>query len=610
MPQVCMTNQWVLCLNKENDHSELAEHIALLYKLGKQDSMIFLDNSGGLLRHLALLEPSLFRSNSPIFMPLELANSVELKLDTNILFFVKEDVHFKLVDMFAVNGGEAITLDMGSWNENDGLKLGQSISRWDRRTDLMGAVFRNNLWEGQHWAKFIYNKNGTVIGSKGWFQDQLFYVTDRLNLTVKIVEVNEYLNNTSECPCIRCKKLLLMDLSDICSGGLTIKIPMVNGEKTPHELSLATMKYDTTLVAGVPTGTAIDAWAYVTVFEFPQWLIYFSILLLLSFGLMFMGALSLKDSHHVGGTSFYEGFFTTLLFVIQQGNHPPNGQIAAKRVLTLTTSMLTLLVFIYYSNDITSKLTAGSPPHPVRTFEDVLDHGYQVITVGAHHYTNLKDSKHGTAKHSVYKLYFEKYEEEIQKWRDQQENKGPSQTTEAINDAIKWYVVKNENLEWAAEQIVSDPKKLFYGRASAVGEKIVDGKVVALKMDDSFITYGGFWLGVDSEYLSVFHHYLLKASETGILNRIKNHWNRDLKPPIKIGFTEPEPLGINNIVFLFSLLGATIIMSVVIAALEKGINKMNLLMSKSKDGGALFTRRGNIRVEQRMMRVGREMRAR
>ena len=477
------------------------------YTNWKQDSMIFQDNSEGLLRNLALLEPSLFRSNSPIFMPLKLANSLELKLDTNVLFFEKEDVHFKLVDMFAVNGGETITLEMGSWNENDGVKLGQSISRWDRRTDLMGAVFRNNLWEGQHWAKFIYNKNGIVIGSKGWFQDQLFYVTDRLNLTVKIVELLD--NTTSECPCIKCKKLLLMDLTDICSGGLTIKIPMVNGEKTPHELSLATMKYDTTLVAGVPTGTAIDAWAYVTVFEFPQWLIYFSILFLLSFGLMFIGALSLKDSHHVGGTPFYEGFATTLLFVIQQGNHPPNGQIAAKRILTLTTSMLTLLVFIYYSNDITSKLTAGSPPHPVRTFEDVLDHGYQVITVGAHHYTNLKDSKDGTAKHSVYKLYFEKYEEEIQKWRDQQENQGPHQKTEAINDGIKWYVNLEKNLDWAAEQIISDPKKLFYGRGSDVGEQIVDGKVVALKMDDSFITYGGFWLGVDSEYLSVFHHYLL-----------------------------------------------------------------------------------------------------
>ena len=67
----------------------------------------------------------------------------------------------------------------------------------------------------------------------------------------------------------------------------------------------------------------------------------------------------------------------------------------------------------------------------------------------------------------------------------------------------------------------------------------------------------------------------------------------------EIGFTEPQPLGINNIVFLYSLLGATIIMSVVIAALEKGINKMNLLMSKSKDGGALFTRRGNEKVEAR-----------
>ena len=41
-------------------------------------------------------------------------------------------------------------------------------------------------------------------------------------------------------------------------------------------------------------------------------------------------------------------------------------------------------------------MTAGSPPHPVRTFEDVLDQGYQVISVGKHYYTDLKDSKNGT----------------------------------------------------------------------------------------------------------------------------------------------------------------------------------------------------------------------
>ena len=44
--------------------------------------------------------------------------------------------------------------------------------------------------------------------------------------------------------------------------------------------------------------------------------------------------------------------------------------------------MVTLVMFMYYANDITAKMTAGSPPHRVRTFQDVLDYGYKVIVAG------------------------------------------------------------------------------------------------------------------------------------------------------------------------------------------------------------------------------------
>merc|ERR1711884_591513 len=94
------------------------------------------------------------------------------------------------------------------------------------------------------------------------------------------------------------------------------------------------------------------------------------------------------------------------LYCIQQGSHPGNMDLMAKRLLALTTSAITLIVWIYYSNDITSKMTAGSPPLPVRTFDDVLDQGYKVIAIDNYHW-DFKNSKEGTAKHSVFKLFFE-----------------------------------------------------------------------------------------------------------------------------------------------------------------------------------------------------------
>ena len=116
----------------------------------------------------------------------------------------------------------------------------------------------------------------------------------------------------------------------------------------------------------------------------------------------------------------------------------------------------------------------------------------------------------------------------------------------------------------------------------------------------------GFALRPDSEYLSLFNHYLLKAFETGILHRLDRKWHAEWEPPIKIGLTEPEPLGMNNTMFPFSFLAAIMILSVIASVLEKVVKKIIMLKSKSERGNAAFAKRNNNREELRMGRVGTE----
>ena len=61
-------------------------------------------------------------------------------------------------------------------------------------------------------------------------------------------------------------------------------------------------------------------------------------------------------------------------------------------------------------------MTAGPPPLNVRTFDDALDQGYEVIVTGDYHWWLLKESKNGTAKHAIYKKYFEQYENDIDEY--------------------------------------------------------------------------------------------------------------------------------------------------------------------------------------------------
>ena len=542
LPEICMTGQWVLCLDQKNDPNELVEHIAMLYKQRKQDGVLFVgtETDQGLLENLAVNEPLMFRSRCPILMHFKLSSMIDLKLDSNILFYERRDAKYNLVDTFSVKGGPPIVLQLGTWDVTRGLELRKTMNRWERRTDLMGAVFINSLWatmddgSDDGWANFNYDDNGTIIGSRGIFQEMLFYMTDRVNVTIITKDANKLAG--------RCPAMLEFNLTDVCSGGVPI-----TGQ--PGE-SIPVHRQAQTLLAGVPKGSPPDAWVYLEVFGLPQWVGFFSLLLITSLAMKLTIAFS-KDTIDNGAIV---GLPTIYQYTIQGGSHPVSKQLAP-RMISFTTGVVTLLMFIYYGNEITSKMTAGSPRHPVRTFDDVLAHGYRVIIAGGFNLKLLKNSPIASSKHMVYKLYFE--------------NDDPLEGKENDN----WRAWYENGIDWAKNEIRKDPKTLFYCADSCV--KYKNDTIVALKMHDSTYTMGGFGMQNNSEYLDMFNYYLLKEIEHGIVNRL---WRPD--PIAKIGINEPQPLGFKNVMFPFLFLGTSIVISVTIVAIE--MVKADISEKKSK----------------------------
>ena len=105
-----------------NGRNDLAEHIALMYQQRKKDGVIFIgkDITQEWLKHVALLEPSLFRSGSPVFMPKEYSNMIELNLDSNIIFYeIETDDKYNLMDIFAVKGDNPIGIEIGRINTHN-----------------------------------------------------------------------------------------------------------------------------------------------------------------------------------------------------------------------------------------------------------------------------------------------------------------------------------------------------------------------------------------------------------------------------------------------------------------------------------------------------------
>ena len=175
LPNMCMSQnqQWILCLSNDQDANELANHLASIHQRRKQDGLIFVGSQGHgeLLQNLSEDAPSIWTSNNPIFMPFSYKNDIQLRLDSNILFYVEHDIaSYELYDIFAVKGGPSTALEVGKWSLDDGVMLIKSMNRWERRTNLQKTTFVNCFANNPGWAEFTEEKNDT----KGYFQDMLF----------------------------------------------------------------------------------------------------------------------------------------------------------------------------------------------------------------------------------------------------------------------------------------------------------------------------------------------------------------------------------------------------------------------------------------------------
>ena len=93
-------------------------------------------------------------------------------------------------------------------------------------------------------------------------------------------------------------------------------------------------------------------------------------------------------------------------------------------------------------------------------------------------------------------------------------------------------------------------------------------KIYPLKMDDSSYNLLGLGLQKDSEFLGIFNHYLLKEMESGLNMRARRSLQNSFYVNEQFEMPEPQPLGSNNVMFLFILLGLGLITSVTVSVYE------------------------------------------
>ena len=99
-------------------------------------------------------------------------------------------------------------------------------------------------------------------------------------------------------------------------------------------------------------------------------------------------------------------------------------------------------------------------------------------------------------------------------------------------------------------------------------EGAIYDQLFTIKLNDLSKEGTYFALQKDSEFLGIFNYYLLKEIEHGITKRLYRKYHMDLFAKEQFGMPEPQPLGMNNVMFTFILLGFGICSAAVIAVFE------------------------------------------
>ena len=280
------------------------------------------------------------------------------------------------------------------------------------------------------------------------------------------------------------------------------------------------------------------------------------------------------SQEHYQLNSIGSGIALVFLYSIQMGSHTITKK-KAMRTLTLVISMLTFLIFVFYTTDITAKMTAGPPTHPVKNFEDVLYHGYSVIALAAYHRRMLSEAPTDSAKHRVYKKYIEN-----------------------TNDYLA------QDLPKKYEMVTTEGKTLIYGPHNALLTKEASPyDLEVLDLDDAAMTktYTTLALHKDSEFLQLFNYYIQKGHEHGIYKRLFKKYHMELFTKEHVGMKEPQPLGANNVMFPFIWLCFAAGVSLLIALAEKCFAKK---ISSSPYLSTDVAEQGRPLAERRIQRSG------
>ena len=502
----------------DRDVAEVAEQ--LRYKVSEQPhyrgkatreiSPVFLSGKDHthLVRELSN-QPLTFTNTRVWLMPLDYIPIIPLRLDSNIFFYNRtSSTDFTVYESYAIKSGVPITSVLFEWPEVEPSMIAP-INLLQMRT-LNGAIM-NVAW------------HGSAIDIVGRNVDILTDLQAKMNFVVQIIPAQDksWGGKRKNGTWNGLVGMLTEKKIDLTLGSPDNGVMITEERQTVVDYLWSFEHVSMTLLTSKSSKPRLDVWAYVNIFPLAAWLT--------GLGLTVVCGICFSISNH---ESVAQGITLMVRLFLQLGYEMPARRFASK-VLLIVAALSLMVVYLYYTADLTARMTSEPQKHNIKSLEDAESQGYKVITppLGYRAFNIFANAPKGSIFNRIYK----------------------SKIHEVVPEGT-WSGIKLHGEQ--IKRIKEDSKALYFGVLQRSIEKV---GIEALDIAEAVLIFMGIAVQKDSEFFALLNHHIFMMIESGKINRLKMKWAG--KYDNKYDMEEAVELGYEHVLFPYAWLALGVVLA-------------------------------------------------
>ena len=210
-------------------------------------------------------------------------------------------------------------------------------------------------------------------------------------------------------------KMLLSDEADVAAAALDRTLERDNA----ITFGISILEGEYTLIAPERKTIAINIWVYMEILTGHSWALCVAMIIMFAIAFTIVNASGTNNLHQRDDSevfSIINGMGVAVMFILQQA-YKICPISASSRILYVTAAFGSFFIFSYYSADLTATMTLGLKPPSIKSFDDVIKYGYNVITFdGTSWHGVLKTALPDTSMSHVYKNKMEGNPKYVMDW--------------------------------------------------------------------------------------------------------------------------------------------------------------------------------------------------